>query len=408
MSSAPRSIRVAAGQMEALPIGRSAEAWPAIERLLAEAARAGAELLVLPECAHPAYYLESPERYRAADVLPSGAVLERLGRLAAAARLHLCCGLAEEREGRLFNSAALFDPAGRLIGVARKSFLWDCDHRWFTPGKAIRVFETALGRVGVMICADARVPEIAATLARRGAQLVAMPTAWVNTGRDAATVYNIQPDFLIEARAREFGLPFVCADKSGPEPPLHYVGQSLVAGAAGQVLIRAPVEGEALVTAELTLGSSRPARLTAAQRERLAWPAARVHATNVAAQPATLAIDPGGFQTGPARAARIEGAEAASFAAARCHALDGAQVLCVRDAPADRATLRARAAENRMYLLADGAAGRMVIDPVGAVRKETAPNHPLSVQVDLAEADRKQFTPETDLWAGRRVEQYEF
>jgi predicted amidohydrolase len=71
---------------------------------------------------------------------------------------------------------------GQIAGIHRKCFLWDFDHDYFAAGEEIRPFDTSVGRMGVMICADARLPEIAATLVRKGAEVILQPTAWVNAG----------------------------------------------------------------------------------------------------------------------------------------------------------------------------------------------------------------------------------
>lgn len=418
MGAASRTIRAAAGQSIARDLDHPHDALDDIARLIAEAARQRADLLVLPECAYPAYYLRGRDEYGRADLLRTAELLDRLSRMAADARVHLVCGVVEEVGDALFNSAALFDPAGRLIGMARKNFLWDCDNRWFAAGDEISVFDTALGRVGVLICADARAPEIAATLAAKGAELIVQPTAWVDVGRPGAgprveqpaagDLYNIQPDFLIEARAREFGVPFVCADKSGPEPPLHYVGQSLLIDAEGRVLKRGPIESEAVIVAEVSPSRARPARVTAAQAARLCD--ARTATTQTSARTklrepiiTELSVGRGREEFGAARWAVLDGAELCSFAPARCLALDGVQVIHATNAPDDAATLRARAAENRVFVLATTPRRNLVIAPDGRVAAEScAPDEEARAKVDLSEADIKRFTPETDLWAQRR------
>src|SRR5438128_2344898 len=135
MSRKNTSIRVAAGQMVAQNLSHADAAFDVIARLAAQARTAGAVLLVLPECTYPAYWLESAERYRQGVSLRTPAVLQRLSRIAAEHAMHVVCGLVEESGERLYNAAALFDPSGALLGMARKTFLWDCDNRWFVPGE---------------------------------------------------------------------------------------------------------------------------------------------------------------------------------------------------------------------------------------------------------------------------------
>lgn len=402
---------VACGQMTATTIDQAAAAWPAIERLAKQAGGARVDLLVLPETAYPAYWLESAERYLQTDIERSAAVLERLARIAANHRMWLVAGFVEEAEGKLFNSAAVFDRAGKLIGVARKNFLWGCDHQWFTPGRALSVFNAEFGRLGVLICADARVPEIPATLARDGAELIVQPTAWVNTSKVRRTYRNIQPDFLIRARAMEFNVPFVCCSKSGREGTvLEYVGQSQIVSANGQVRTQAAPGGEELIAAEITPNPPRPARINPPQLERLLSGApahTAVQPTGMCRVEVKLSADAveSAMKAVGARVVRLPIGDLAGFAAARCAALDGAQVLVAEGRVADDTAARARAAENRVFVIIASHAVWKVIDPDGTVAWRQGDGSD-AAHIDLAQADLKQFTPETDLWSQRRVECY--
>ena len=91
-----------------------------------------------------------------------------------------------------------------------------------------------------------------------------------------------------------------------------------------------------------------------------------------------------------------------SFAPARCHALDGVQVLLVRGRVGNDVLVRARAAENRVFAIVAADTANLVIDPNGNIiwRQSEWPD---AIELDLGQADVKQFTPKTDLWAGRRV-----
>ena len=104
----------------------------------------------------------------------------------------------------------------------------------------------------MVICAETRAPEILATLAADGAELLAMPTCWVNGSRTPGQFANPQVDFLIEARAREFGLPFVCADKSGLElAGVGMSGKSRIVAADGSLVAEAPATGETVIIARI-------------------------------------------------------------------------------------------------------------------------------------------------------------
>jgi len=270
VASGRQTIRVAAGQCSARPMNEARLTLASLEQAIASAAERRADLLVLPECAYPAYLLGSVASYRGVDHLSTQAFVGWLQERAARYRLHIVCGFVEDTSEALYNAAVLIDDQGRELGRARKRFLWNAARDWFTPGDEIRAFDSTLGRIGVIICAETRVPEILATLIADGAELIAMPTCWVNMARAPGKYENPQVSFLIEARAREFGVPFVCANKWGSESAdVGYVGQSRIVQADGSLAAEAGPSGEAVITAEIV--RQRPPQLgfTDVQRARL-------------------------------------------------------------------------------------------------------------------------------------------
>ncbi len=405
----------ACAQLDAKSITEADLVWPQVERFAERAADAGADLIVFPEATYPAYWLESKERYRQADIERSKQVLRRFGRLAAEHRVWLVVGFVEEAGEELFNSAAVFDRAGRLIGVARKNFLWDCDHKWFSPGGQLTVLATEFGRMGVLICADARVPEIPATLVSRGAQFIAEPTAWVNTAASGGERRNIQPEFLIEARAVEFAVPFLCASKSGKEGGvLEYVGRSRIVDAHGAVLASAGPDNDELVVAECTVPDCGRVRISSEAQARLLSSVSPYRAHTLPGPQIIRTRQPGSriaasLAAEMVRIGRLDASDLESFAPARRHALEGAQVLLVQNAESlPIPTIRTRAAENRVFIVACHRRQlALVVDPNGDVI--WGPGEPSDeVEIDPEEADRKQFTPTTDIWSQRRPESYGF
>ena len=106
----------------------------------------------------------------------------------------------------------------------------------------------------MMVCADARLPEIARTYAVGGARLLIDPTAWVSTGRRRDTLSSIQVDALLPARAIENGVWIVAADKVGVEAgTLVYAGRSDVVNSRGEWVVQAPSTTPGIVVYELDL-----------------------------------------------------------------------------------------------------------------------------------------------------------
>jgi len=456
--------------MAAEPLARASSSLEAVERLARQAAGRRAQLLVLPECAYPAYVLGSPSHYREAGVLSSVQYVEVLASLARELSLHIVSGYVEDDGERLFNAACLIDRHGSVVGRHSKQFLWDCDHDTFTAGTRIETFETELGRIGMLVCADARMPEVVATLAAGGAQLIAVPTCWVNLGTGPDRHRNPQPEFLIEARAREFSLPFACANKAGEETDtVSFCGRSMIVRADGTVAVEALPTGEGLVVSRVVVrpprrvwlaetrrrrlladdppqrGETEPARsltvavvprrafgekmgddggaayfaslrqrgvqllVTNVQYEALAESAVRIgalHDVAVAAYPSSSRVRSlAGTCVG-----LVAGQAARSFASSRGLALDGAEILCVLSMALDLATLRARAVENRVFVLAASAETVAVIAPDGAVLAPGDADQPaeIIVTLDLALAADKCVAPRTDVITARYPAAYRF
>lgn len=408
---------VACGQMIAHRLSEAAGVWPVVERLGAQAAAARVDLLVLPECTYPAYWLGDRNLSAQERLLDTQEVIARFGAIARSNRFWLIVGFVEEDGGRLFNSAAVIDRSGHCVGIARKCFLWDCDNRWFSPAERLSVFDTKLGRIGVMICADGRAPEIAATLAARGAELIVMPTAWVNAARGTGRFENPQADFLIRARAKEFAVPFVCADKSGSEAgAMEYVGQSQIVDADGNVVVKAPIEGEHLIIGEVSPRRATPAAVTDSQRAiLLREPIAIAPQGEIMVQlddRSTAASLSEQVERAGGRSAQLSTGDLPSYVPARCAALTGAQLLIVNGAESDELFPRARAMENRVFVvIVDDIGLEMVVEPTGRVLWNRLRGDGLvdpGFTLNLALADNKCVTRETDIWQQRRVGCYAF
>ncbi|MCA9254971.1 MAG: hypothetical protein KDA33_05010 [Phycisphaerales bacterium] len=392
----------------------AADIWPAMAAGVRAAAADGADLIVLPEIAYPSYLLESRERYFQGDIERTREALSRYAAMARRFGVWLVAGVVEERGDTLFNSAAVLDSAGVCVAMARKQFLWDCDNEWFEAGLDSAVVETPWGRMGALICADLRVPEILATLVARGAEFVVQPTAWVNAALGTGGYRNIQPEFLVRGRALEFGVPVASCSKSGNERSrMGYVGQSMIVDAAGATLAQAPIVGDASVIAEISPQPGRSPRVSPSELADLRMAPVTPSATNEQASitiDATSGIDfaSAALNAAGVRVARVSAAALSSYVTARIEALRGVQVIVADGEPIDIALVRTRSAENRVFIVAgDANSLSLIVDPVGAVRWSAGHSVP-NVEIDPAEADVKAFTPQTPIWGQRRPERYEF
>jgi predicted amidohydrolase len=248
-----RPTPVAAVQTRAHDRADFTERWPALLARVAAAAEAGARLVVVPEGTVPAYVIGTepvdPSELEAAatDVI---AVAARTGAT-------IVYGGARAGERGVVNSAYVVTPAG-IVGYADKYFLWHFDRRWFRPGSTLEPVDTPVGRLGVFVCADGRIPTIASTLVARGGEILVVPTAWVSSGRDPHALENLQADLMIPVRARENGVPLVVANKVGVEArSVAYCGKSQIVAADGTVVAFASQDDETTLHATVAVG--RPA-----------------------------------------------------------------------------------------------------------------------------------------------------
>lgn len=210
-----------------------------------QAVALGARCLLFPEVMD--FGWTHPSALREAGPIPGGHVFEGLRRLAVELGVLLCAGLAERAENRVYNAAVLLDGAGRLLLHHRKVNELDFARELYATGEAFRVADTPLGRVGLMICADAFIPglSISRGLARLGAEVLLSPCSWaVPPDHDPErTPYGGLWVDSYGPVAREFevlvaGCSNVGPIRLGPWAGHRCIGSSLVMGAAGRVLAR--------------------------------------------------------------------------------------------------------------------------------------------------------------------------
>jgi predicted amidohydrolase len=244
-----RTARIALLQLPAFSIEDAEASLAHTLRRIDEAAREKPDLIALPEVTYPAYFMGTDDLSHRNVLSPA----EAMARFAAKAREHgiyIAAGMALDAEGGGYsNGAALFGRDGSLVGRYAKAFLWHFDDRWFTPGDAYPVFELDFGRVGILVCADGRVPEIARALTLNGAQIILDLTAWVSGARHTEDLTTSQRQYLMQARAAENGVWIACADKCGIEAEsIVYAGRSCVINPRGEyVASLGPDEDAALV-----------------------------------------------------------------------------------------------------------------------------------------------------------------
>jgi len=216
-----------------------------IERMTREAASRGARLILFPECALTGYgYASRDEALEDAEPIP-GPTTDRLVRLAVELGIHIVFGMVERDRGEVYNAAPFIGPDG-LIGVYRKTHLpFEVLDRFAKPGDVgLPVFESSIGRVGILICYDMRFPEPARVLALKGADIIVHPTNLPPGGAP-------QPEFMYQSRAAENRVWVLSADRVGVERGVRFIGRSMIVDPTGARLAEGSADNEELLFAEI-------------------------------------------------------------------------------------------------------------------------------------------------------------
>ena len=195
-----------------------------ILKMVDKAAKLQPQLMVLPECAYPAYYLsplivKRPDEFYQSTLDLIAEIKERAKKY----KCYIALGIAEHDLSKktLYNSALLIDPNGEQIGSVRKSHLWHFESYWFSTSTDDQypVFETEFGKVGIFICADVWLPEIVRCLSLKGADILIDLINWPTSGFDKKSLADQQVDieYILPTRALENRVWIIAANKVGME-----------------------------------------------------------------------------------------------------------------------------------------------------------------------------------------------
>lgn len=222
-----------------------------IRRLIAEAARAGSDVVLFPECALTGYNVDFRK-------LARGEVENGLKAVADAARAHRChvlIGSPTFTRGRWRNSLLVFDRQGRERFRYHKIHLTPRDAKFFTPGNSIAFFRIDGVPCTAIICHERRFPEMVRLPVMMGAQIVFHP----NAGLDALAVSKTKRGGRdgIAVRAFENQVFYVFANSVGPQGGgLWSAGDSKIVAPDSQVLALANNRDEMLIHARLDLSQA--------------------------------------------------------------------------------------------------------------------------------------------------------
>lgn len=198
-----------------------------MRRYMEEAAKQQADLVLFPELSLTGYYTRGRTAEMAEDA--DGPSILQMGRWAREYKLKVIFGFVEKANGKPYNSACFLNHDGTVIGTYQKHHLWDEEYKYFSPGEAWPVWDTDLGKIGIMICYDTEFPESARLLALNGADMILAPTANMSPLEHSQRIY-------IQARAVENQIFVATTNRTGTEESTYFFGESAAADPYGNLL----------------------------------------------------------------------------------------------------------------------------------------------------------------------------
>lgn len=247
-------MRVASVQQNARDVKSYKDAWKEIMLLIDSAASEPVDLIVLPECAYPAYYLGYDFDMASEAMEYIDKVIEDISMSAKKHKVNIAVGLAVNSGDGLMNSGLFFNRDGEILGTCSKSNLWHFDHKWFNCGKNFDVIESDIGRLGLIVCADGRAPEISRILSLKGAEIIIDMANLTSSGNDPSKLSNPQFDYMLPTRALENGVWLVMSDKVGLEAnSVLYAGRSCIINPEGIIVASASSDKSEVIYADIDL-----------------------------------------------------------------------------------------------------------------------------------------------------------
>jgi len=234
------------------------------DKLVREAAAKGAKIILLQELFETPYFCqkENPDFYSYATELEDNKAVKHFQQVARELQVVLPISFYEKRNNARYNSIAVIDANGQIMGRYRKSHIPDGpgyeEKYYFNPGDTgFKVWNTKYAKIGVGICWDQWYPEAARCMALQGAEILFYPTAIGTEPEDSSVDSKDHWQTCMLGHAAANLVPVVASNRVGIEQQdgseITFYGSSFIAGPTGQKLVEANRTDETIIYAELDL-----------------------------------------------------------------------------------------------------------------------------------------------------------
>jgi N-carbamoylputrescine amidase len=234
------------------------------ERLVREAASKGAQIILLQELFETPYFCQKEicDYFSYAQEVENNKAVRYFQKVAAELEVVLPISFFERRNNARYNSIAVIDADGRVLGVYRKTHIPDGpgyeEKFYFNPGDTgFKVWDTRYAKIGVGICWDQWYPETARCLALMGAELLLYPTAIGSEPEESSMDSKEHWQMCMRGHAAANIMPVVASNRIGVEniegSEITFYGSSFITNQTGEKLAEADRESESVLTAEFDL-----------------------------------------------------------------------------------------------------------------------------------------------------------
>lgn len=241
------------------------------EKLVREAAGRGANIVLIQELFETPYFCvdQKLELFALAKPIDENPAVARFQALAAELGVVLPVSVFERANNAYYNSLAMVDTDGSILGIYRKSHIPDGpgyqEKYYFNPGDTgFRVWDTRFGRLGVGICWDQWFPECARTMALMGADFLFYPTAIGSEPQDETLDSKDHWQTVMRGHAAANMVPLVASNRIGREQGdaagISFYGSSFIADHKGQMVAEANRSDETVITASFDIDRIRAER----------------------------------------------------------------------------------------------------------------------------------------------------
>lgn len=246
----------------------------AADTLVRAAASDGARLILLPELFETPYFCKDMDpAYLALATRPEdNPAIAHMRGLAAELGVVLPISFFEQADNICFNSLAMIDADGSVLGIYRKSHIPDgpgySEKYYFAPGDTgFCVWETQVGRVGAAICWDQWFPEAARIMALNGAEVICYPTAIGSEPHDPTIDSRDHWRRVMQGHAAANMVPVIAANRTGHEQgascAINFYGSSFITDNFGAMTAEAGRDDSGFLISAIDL--------TACKRQRREW-----------------------------------------------------------------------------------------------------------------------------------------